>query len=84
MNLGIVDINIFELIYIKKKARIDTTNLYEIDGLINALTNSLEDDKEENQQTIRNKVPGYYYEYLDIFNKAKSNVLPEYKTGINH
>ena len=29
-------------------------------------------------------MPGYYYNFLDIFNKAKSNVLPDYKIGINY
>ena len=43
-----VDINIFEIIYIKKKARVDTINLYEINGLINIISDGLEDDKEEN------------------------------------
>ena len=47
MDLGMVDANIFELIYVKKKARIDITSLYEINGLINIINDGLEDDEEE-------------------------------------
>ena len=42
INFGIIDANIFEIIYIKKKVRVDTTNLYKINSLINAIINGLE------------------------------------------
>ena len=56
-------------------------SLYKIDQILQEKAEiELSEDSEETQELIQKKLPREYYEFKDIFSKAKSNELSSHQT----
>ena len=87
INFTIINATIFKYYIRKKKAKPEVTNLYKIDWIIEILkSRSPPKDIVEDIAKVLARVPTDYYssEELEVFSKADSNTLPEYKVNINY
>lgn len=66
-----------------RQSYIGMTSLYEINAIIEH-KKRIPDDDQDLVRKIKKTVPTEYHEYLDVFSKAESDVLPIARPGVDH
>ena len=55
----------------------------DLDAIIERKT-ALGNDDEQLRQQASQQVPSVYHDYLDIFSKADSDIIPPFRTTVDH